>query len=155
MQDQKADLILVEDNSSDVAVALRAFRRHALAHRVKVLRDGAEAVDYLLASPREMAVTPKVILLDLKMPRMDGRAVLRQLRADERTRHIPIVIVSSSDREGDVRECYELGANSFVVKQFDPSRPGEYMVDTARYWLDTNEVPRAERRDGQCNSPRL
>lgn len=146
MQDQNVDVIFVEDNANDVAVALRAFRRHALDHRVKVLRDGAEVVDFLLApasqSERARRVTPKVILLDLKMPRMDGRAVLQQLRADERTRHIPIVIVSSSDRENDLRECYSLGANSFVVKQFDPTRPGEYLVDTARYWLNTNAVPR-------------
>jgi CheY-like chemotaxis protein len=80
-----------------------------------------------------------VILLDLKMPRMDGREVLRELRANPRTRHIPVVVVSSSGRESDVRECYDLGANSFVVKEFDPARPGEYLVETARYWLETNE----------------
>jgi len=140
-----ADVLLVEDNSTDVAVALRAFRRHAMEDRVKVLRDGAEVVEYLLGETQRddgPPPHPKVILLDLKMPRMDGRAVLRQLRADSRTRHIPIVIVSSSDREIDVRDCYVLGANSFVVKQFDPMRPGEYLVDTARYWLETNEVPR-------------
>ncbi len=140
-----ADVLLVEDNSNDVAVALRAFRRHAMESRVKVLRDGAEVVDYLFGNPDSLAspaFKPKVILLDLKMPRMDGRAVLRQLRSDERTRHIPVVVVSSSDRESDVRECYSLGANSFVVKQFDPMRPGEYLVDTARYWLETNETAR-------------
>ena len=83
-----------------------------------------------------------MILLDLRMPRVDGRAVLRALRADKRTRSIPIVVVSSSDNADDVQDCYQLGANSYVVKRFDPVRPGEYLVDAARYWLEHNEVAR-------------
>jgi CheY-like chemotaxis protein len=80
-----------------------------------------------------------VILLDLKMPRMD-RAALRELRSRPETRHIPVVMVSSSDRQSDVRECYELGANSFVVKQMSSGSPGTYLVDAVRYWLDRNEA---------------
>jgi two-component system response regulator len=141
-----AEVLLVEDDSNDVTVALHAFRRHAMEDRVLVLRDGAELVDYLLGPARAGRYgdrgLPKVILLDLKLPGLDGRAVLRALRADERTRHIPIVIVSASDRDSDVRECYALGANSFVHKEFDPARPGEYLIQTARYWLDTNEAVR-------------
>ena len=81
-----------------------------------------------------------MILLDLKMPRMDGRAVLRELRSRPETRHIPVVVVSSSDQPSDVRDCYELGANSFVVKQMTPYMPGTYLVDTVRYWLDINAI---------------
>lgn len=146
MQTGSPDILLVEDDSNDVAVALRALRRNALDGRVLILRDGAEVVDFLLGRGRlaEAASTglPKVIVLDLKMPRMDGKAVLRALRADERTRHVPIVVLSWSDHGDDVRECYQLGANSFVVKRSDPLSPGEYLVDTLRYWLERNEVAR-------------
>jgi CheY-like chemotaxis protein len=135
----RAEVLLVEDDANDVAVALRAFRLHSLEDRVHVLRDGAELVDYLQSLDLR-GRPPKLILLDLKMPRMDGRAALRELRSRPETRHIPIVMVSSSDRPSDVRECYELGANSFVVKQLTPWSPGTYLVDTVRYWLDMNEV---------------
>jgi two-component system response regulator len=139
MEAARAEVLLVEDDANDVAVALRALRLHLLADRVHVLRDGAELVDYL-QTPSRQARPPKLILLDLKMPRMDGRAALRELRSRPETRHIPVVMVSSSDRQSDVKECYELGANSFVVKQMNPSSPGAYLVDTVRYWLDMNEV---------------
>jgi two-component system response regulator len=135
-------VLLVEDQPTDVAVAQRAFRRHGLDEQLEVARGGEEALGALLgsAASSSRAHEFKVILLDLRMPKVDGRAVLRALRADARTRHLPVVVVSSSDRETDVRECYRLGANSFVVKRFDASRPGEYLVDTARYWLEQNEV---------------
>lgn len=139
MDDRRAEVLLVEDDANDVAVALRAFRKHSLEDRVHVLRDGAELVDYLDATDLRTRA-PKVILLDLKMPRLDGRAALRELRRRPETRHIPVVVVSSSDQQSDVRDCYELGANSFVVKQLNPWSPGTYLVDTVRYWLDTNEV---------------
>lgn len=139
MDDRRAEVLLVEDDANDVAVALRAFRKHSLEDRVRVLRDGAELVDYLDTTDLRTRA-PKVILLDLKMPRLDGRAALRELRRRPETRHIPVVVVSSSDQQSDVRDCYELGANSFVVKQLNPWSPGTYLVDTVRYWLDTNEV---------------
>lgn len=143
-----ADVLLVDDNSNDVATALSAFRRHELEHRVKVLGDGAAVVDYLLGAPADGRAVPqpRVILMDLNMPRLDGRGVLRLLRADERTRHIPIVIVSSSTREADRRECYSLGADGYVVKHFDPAQPGEFAVDAVRRWLDV--IP-ASTRHGQ------
>jgi two-component system response regulator len=133
------DVLLVEDNENDIAVAMRAFRKHCLDKRVRVLHDGAELVDYL-QDLGQLGRLPKVILLDLKMPRMDGRAALRELRSRSETRNIPVVMVSSSDQPIDVRDCYELGANSFVVKQLTPWSPGTYLVDTVRYWLDMNEV---------------
>src|SRR5262245_56112754 len=132
----QAEILLVEDDMNDVAVAMRAFERHALQQQVKVLRDGAELLEYLEGNGHP---SPKLILLDLKMPRLDGRAALRELRKRTQTRHVPVVIISSSDQQRDVRDCYELGANSFVVKQFNPYAPGEYLVDTVRYWLDMNE----------------
>ena len=119
MEGPRADVLLVEDDSNDVAVALRAFRRHSLEDRVRVLRDGVELVDYLQTHDLR-GRPPKVILLDLKMPRMDGRAALRELRSRPETRHIPVVVVSSSDQQSDVRECYELGANSLRGQATDP-----------------------------------
>jgi CheY-like chemotaxis protein len=140
MDGPKAEILLVDDDANDVAVALRAFRQHSLAERVRVFRDGAELVDYLQTHDLR-ARPPKVILLDLKMPRLDGRGALRELRRRPETRHIPVVVVSSSDQQSDVKECYELGANSFVVKQMNPWSPGSYLVDTVRYWLDMNQAP--------------
>ena len=109
--------------------------------------DGSRAAESALASFQPLlheagarVNPPKLILLDLKMPRLDGRAALRELRAHEATRHVPVVVVSSSRQQRDVRDCYELGANSFVVKRFDPHAPGEYLVSTVRYWLDMNQV---------------
>jgi len=139
MEGLRAEILLVEDDTNDIAVAMRAFRRNSLEDRVRVLRDGVELVDYLQTHDLR-GRPPKVILLDLKMPRMDGRAALRELRSRPETRHIPVVVVSSSDQPSDVRECYELGANSFVVKQLTPWMPGTYLVDTVRYWLDMNEA---------------
>lgn len=139
MEGPRADILLVEDDPNDVAVAMRAFKQNSLGDRVCVLRDGVELVDYL-KSHNLRARPPKVILLDLKMPRMDGRAVLRELRNRPETRHTPIVVVSSSDQPSDVRECYELGANSFVVKRMTPYMPGTYLVDTVRYWLEINAI---------------
>ena len=139
MEGSRIDVLMVEDDANDVAVALRAFRRHSLEDRVCVLRDGAELVDYLQTHDLRVR-SPKVILLDLKMPRLDGRGALRELRSRPETRNIPVVMVSSSNLQSDVRDCYELGANSFVVKQLSPLSPGTYLVDTVRYWLELNEA---------------
>ena len=139
MEAPRFDVWMVEDDANDIAVAMRAFRQHALAERVHVMRDGSELMDYL-QSRRLPLWAPKLILLDLKMPRLDGRSALRALRGRPESRHIPVVVVSSSHLQSDVRECYELGANSFVVKQLNPASPGAYLVDTVHYWLDRNEV---------------
>lgn len=139
MEERAAEVLLVDDDANDVAVALRALRKHSLEERVRVFRDGVELIDYL-ATVNLRVRRPRLILLDLKMPRLDGRAALRALRSRPETRHVPVVVVSSSDRQSDVRDCYELGANSFVVKQFNPTSPGTYLVETVRYWLDRNEV---------------
>jgi CheY-like chemotaxis protein len=139
MEGPRVDILLVEDDPNDVAVAMRAFKQNAIAERVGVFRDGVELLDYLKSHDLR-GRPPKVILLDLKMPRMDGRAALRELRNRPETRHVPVVVVSSSDQPSDIHECYELGANSFVVKRITPYTPGSYLVETVRYWLEINAI---------------
>lgn len=138
-----AEVLLVEDDPTEVAVARRAFRKAELPD-LRVLRDGAEALAALRLDDERPAegspVHPQVIFLDLKMPKVDGFEVLRAIRAAPHTREIPVVVVSSSSREEDVREAYRLGANSFLVKRFDGG-PGAMLVDAARYWLELNRAP--------------
>jgi two-component system response regulator len=134
------EILLVEDNGNDVAVALRAFRKSSLEERVAVLRDGDEALEFLRGL--HAGQVPKVVFLDIKMPRRDGWEVLREMREDARLRHVPVVMVSWSDHEDDVRAAYRLGANGYLVKRLDPGRPGEYWVDAARYWVDLNRAER-------------
>jgi two-component system response regulator len=129
------EILLVDDSEDDVVVALRAFRRHGLEHRVYVARDADEALRHLLAA----SPPPRVVLLDLRMPGVDGREVLRAVRADARTRWLPVVVVSSSNRPEDVQECYRLGANSYVTKQYGNQSPGDYLARVARYWLELNQ----------------
>lgn len=131
----RPEILLVEDNPDDVATATRAFQRADLADHVVVANECIHALAYLNNS---QAPLPRVILLDLKMPAMDGRSLLQHLRASERTRHIPVVIVSTSSHPDDIAACYRMGANSFVVKQFNGPHPGKYIVDVARYWLTLN-----------------
>lgn len=130
------DLLLVDDDKADVAVALLALERHGLAERAAILRDGVEALQYLRSAP----VPPRLILLDLRMPRLGGLELLARIREDERFARAPVVILSASSLETDVRESYRRGANSFVRKRFDPHRPGGYVVDVVRYWLELNET---------------
>jgi CheY-like chemotaxis protein len=141
-----SDVLFVEDSASEIVVALRAFRLHGLEHRITILRDGAEVLHYLTGNgdatsdESPLAPLPKVVMLDLRMPRLDGLEVLQRVRANERTREVPIVVVTSSQARNDVLDCYRMGANSFVVKRVDLKRPGEYLVDIARYWLELNRV---------------
>jgi len=136
-------ILLVEDNPDDIELTLRAFAQSDLASDVVVVRDGAEALDFLFLTGahvgRERSAGPEVVLLDLNLPRVDGLEVLERIRADERTRFLPVVILTSSNEERDVRRSYERGANSFVRKPVDF---GEF-VDVARqlcvYWLGLNE----------------
>lgn len=134
------EIVMVEDNLNDVAVAMRAFRRGRLEERVLVLRDGDEALRFLRGL--HAAQVPKVIFLDVKMPRRDGWELLREIREDARLRHVPVVMVSWSDHEDDIRAAYRLGANSYMVKRLDARNPGEYLVDAARYWVDLNRSER-------------
>lgn len=137
-------IILVEDNPDDEFLTKRALKGAAVPNRVVVCRDGVEALDYCFGRApfdKDRDWPPKVILLDLKMPRVDGLEVLRQLRADGRTRHLPIVILTSSAEDPDLRRAYELGANSYIVKPVDFDQFAEAVRNVGTYWLTLNEGP--------------
>lgn len=139
-----ATILLVEDNRDEVDVALRALRRAGIDVSVEVAKDGQQALEALGLEPTdevESPLRPRLVFLDLKLPRIDGWEVLRRVRAHPKTATLPVVVVSSSDEEADVRRSYALGANSFVVKQFDPQGPGRFFVEAARYWLELNHPP--------------
>jgi two-component system response regulator len=142
---QEKVILLVEDNPDDEALTLRAFRKNNIHNKVVVARDGVEALDYLFGSgahsQRDATDLPQVVLLDLKLPRVDGLEVLRRIRADERTKLLPVVILTSSREDQDVINGYRLGANSYVRK---PVSFDEFL-DAARslglYWLLLNQPP--------------
>ena len=131
------DILLVEDNPNDAELTQRALRKTNLGARVVVARDGAEALEYLLGDRPK----PRVIFLDLKLPKIDGIEVLRRTRSDERVRAIPVVVLTSSQEEKDVSECYELGVNSYVVKPVEFDNFYKAIGDLATYWLGLNKSP--------------
>lgn len=131
------EILLVEDNPDDVALTLRALSRHNLANRVHVARDGAEALEYLADRPR-----PRVVLLDLKLPRLSGLEVLERMKGDPVTRTIPVVVLTSSREEPDIARAYELGVNSYIVKPVDFEQFVQAISDAGLYWLVLNEAPR-------------
>jgi two-component system response regulator len=138
-------ILLVEDNPDDEDLALRAFQRGDVTNPVAVARDGIEALDYLhgtgVHAGRDVSVQPAVVLLDLKLPRMDGFGVLRNIRADARTQCVPVVMLTSSREDQDVLECYRLGANSYVHKPLDFTEFVGAVRQMALYWLLLNLVP--------------
>jgi len=134
-------ILLVEDNPDDEALAMRALAKTKVANEVVVARDGAEALARLFDDTQRLAGVPDVILLDLKLPKVDGLEVLRRIRADARTRFIPIVVLSSSDETKDVADSYRLGANSYIRKPVDFARFTEVVRQLGAYWLVLNEVP--------------
>jgi two-component system, response regulator len=143
-----ADLLLVEDNPQDLELALRALAKANLANRVYVARDGAEALDYIFCegaqSARAMKFGPKVILLDLKLPKVDGLDVLKRLKGDERTRAIPVVVLTSSKEQSDIVESYNLGVNSYIVKPVDFEHFTEAVRTLGLYWLLLNQPPKVD-----------
>lgn len=138
-------ILLVEDNPDDEALTLRALNRNNIKNDVIVAHDGAEALDFLFAAGkftgRDTSCLPQVVLLDLKLPKVDGLEVLRQLRADERTKLLPVVILTSSNEEQDRFQGYDLGANSYVRKPVDFNQFIEAIRQLGLYWLILNEAP--------------
>jgi two-component system response regulator len=138
-------VLLVEDNPDDVTMILRTFRRNNILNQVVVARDGTEALDYLFGTGayagRDMSIMPQVILLDLKLPKVDGLEVLRRLRADQRTALLPVVVLTSSDEERDILDSYKLGANSYVCKSVDFAQFSEAVRQLGLYWLVLNLPP--------------
>jgi CheY-like chemotaxis protein len=139
-------LLLVEDDPNDLELALRALRRNRTASRVVVARDGLEALDYVLAegqfAGRDPAEQPRAILLDVRLPRMSGVEVLRRLKADPRTRGIPVVMLTSSSEDSDLQLCYARGANSYIVKPVDLDAFTETVDRLGAYWLVLNQPER-------------
>jgi two-component system response regulator len=134
---QEIDILLVEDNPNDAELTMRALRKTDMGARVAIMRDGAEALEYLSSNRPK----PKVIFLDLKLPKIDGIEVLRRVRADERTHSIPVVVLTSSHEERDITECYKLGVNSYVVKPVEFDRFYKAVADLGMYWLVLNKSP--------------
>jgi len=138
-------ILLVEDNPDDEALTLRALKKNNILNQVTIVRDGAEALDFLFCqgayAGRDPSRPPAVTLLDLKLPKLDGLEVLRRLRADERTRLLPVVILTSSKEEQDLVNGYRLGANSYIRKPVDFTKFMEAVQQLGVYWLIMNEPP--------------
>ncbi|HHQ41415.1 MAG TPA: response regulator [Chromatiales bacterium] len=140
-------ILLVEDNPDDEALTLRALRRNRIANEVVVAHDGVEALDYLFGTGRyegrDPHEQPQVVLLDLKLPKVDGLEVLKRMRAEELTRRVPVVVLTSSSEERDIVDSYDFGANSYVRKPVDFEQFMEAVRQLGMYWLLLNEVPQA------------
>lgn len=138
-------ILLVEDNPDDETLTLRALKKNNIHNEVVVARDGAEALDYLFGTGghagRDASLIPAVVLLDLKLPKIDGLEVLRRLRLDSRTQHTPVVILTSSKEEQDLVRSYDLGCNSYIRKPVDFTQFSEAVRQLGLYWLVLNELP--------------
>jgi two-component system response regulator len=138
-------ILLVEDNPSDIGLTRRAFKKSAIGNELVVAEDGQEALDYLFGegahTGRDVTNTPMLVLLDLKLPRVDGLEVLRRIRADPRTRRIPVVILTSSSEEHDLAAGYDLGTNSYIRKPVDFQQFADVIKQLGMYWLVINEAP--------------
>ena len=141
-------ILLVEDNPDDEVLTRRALKKNNIGNEVVVARDGAEAIDYLFGTGkyegRDLSVMPQVVLLDLKLPKVDGLEVLRQIRTDERTRLLPVVILTSSREQQDLLDGYGYGANSYIRKPVDFAQFVEAVRQLGLYWLVLNETPQTE-----------
>jgi CheY-like chemotaxis protein len=142
---EQLDILLVEDNQDDMDLALYALKREKLANKIHVARDGEEALDFLFCrgpfAERTFEHPPKLVLLDLKLPKVDGMEVLRELKADPRTRSIPVVMMTSSREERDLVNSYNLGANSYIQKPVDFDQFRETVKSVGLYWLVINQPP--------------
>lgn len=144
MSDDSVEILLVEDNPDDEELAIHALKKHKLANQIRVVRDGAEALDWIFrtGSYADRANhNPKLILLDLKLPKVDGLEVLRRIKADSITRLIPVVALTSSREERDLVETYQLGVNSYITKPVDFEQFTQAVAQVGFYWLLLNQIP--------------
>jgi len=141
MTSLQVDILLVEDNTEDMELTLHALRKENLANHIHVARDGEEALEFLQRNGNSGALPPRLVLLDLKLPKVDGMEVLRQIKADFRLKAIPVVILTSSKEERDLCKGYELGANSFIQKPVDFTQFRETIKAAGLYWLLINQPP--------------
>ena len=142
------EILIVEDTSEDLDLALRALRKAKITNRIQVARDGEEASDFIFCegafAQRKMEDGPKVVLLDLKLPKIDGLEVLRRIKSDQRTKSIPVVVLTSSREQNDVVESYNLGVNSYIVKPVNFEQFSEVVQKLGMYWLLINHPPQLE-----------
>ncbi|MEY2518725.1 MAG: hypothetical protein QOF24_484 [Verrucomicrobiota bacterium] len=147
-ENNAVEILLVEDTPEDLELALRALRKANLANHIQIARDGVEAMEFIFAEGahqgRKIENGPKVILLDLKLPKIDGMEVLRRVKSDPRTKAIPIVVLTSSKEQKDVVESYQLGVNSYIVKPVNFERFVAAVQDLGMYWLLLNQPPQLD-----------
>ncbi len=147
MSGSEIEILLVEDNPADLELTLHALRQNGLANKIQIARDGEEALDFLFCrgaqNQRNPNHTPKLILLDLKLPKVDGIEVLRQVKGDPRTKTIPVAVLTTSKEERDLALCYELGVNSYIQKPVDFDEFRNTVKQFAMYWLLVNTPPPA------------
>jgi len=139
------DILLIEDNPADVEITLRAFQKHHIANKIHVVRDGEEAMECLFSTGRYAETSPcqniRLILLDLKLPKVDGLEILQRCKTDPRTKHIPVVVLTSSREEQDLAKSYNFGVNSYVVKPVDFPQFSDAVRQLGLYWMLLNAVP--------------
>ena len=147
MSPDEYEILLVEDDPADAELTVLSLRKERLANHIEIARDGAEALDFLFCrgayAGRSFERPPRLVLLDLKLPRVSGNEVLRAIKADERTRAIPVVVLTSSGQERDLVECYQLGVNSYIQKPVDLLKFQEVVRQFGMYWLMVNHMPPA------------
>lgn len=140
------EIVLVEDNMNDAEMTIRVLKKNCLNNNIIHLKDGAEALDYIFAegeySDRNILDTPKVVFLDLKMPRVNGIQVLERIKGDDRTKKIPVVVLTSSNEDPDIKTCFDLGANSYVVKPVQFEKFIKAVAELGIYWLILNQPPK-------------
>ncbi len=149
--DEEVEILLVEDSMSDAELAIRALKKSNLANRLIHLKDGAEALDFIFGQGefegRDVRKVPKVILLDLKMPKVNGLEVLARIREDQATKIIPVVVLTSSKEDPDIKACYALGVNSYIVKPVDFNNFIKAVSELGFYWLLLNQVPHGDSKN--------
>jgi len=143
---EAVEILIVEDNPNDLELALRALRKAKISNSIHVSRDGAEASDYIFCegafADRRIEDTPRVILLDLKLPKIDGLELLKRLKSDARTKAVPVVILTSSREQSDIIKSYQLGTNSYIVKPVDFEQFSNAVQQMGMYWLIMNQPPK-------------